>query len=283
MRKLNLKIVSMTIAIFLAGFFIFPSIILAVQDVSGNLGFLSADSEGGEYEGEEENEGAEDFDDAPSIVFATQNSTSSNGAGGTSGIVKLEYNTGGMVKYVYELVLDRDPSQSEINSWVNNFNNGNASSYVLVKTAIFGIETGPNVKDLDNKGYIYFLYKFLFQRSPDLDGLNAWYNRLQSGKSKNEVLEGFIVSQEFASFCSKFDVKPYLSREINNKNISSLYAIGPLPAAFTSVDIIQEEPSSSSNDSSSSSSSSSSSNNSTSSPPRSNVPPGMSGDCSSCH
>ena len=96
MRKLNLKIVSMTIVIFLAGFLIFPSIILAVQDVSGNLGFLSADSDEEENEGAEE-EGAEDLDDAPPIVFATQSSSSSSSTGGTSGIVNLEYNPA----YVY--------------------------------------------------------------------------------------------------------------------------------------------------------------------------------------
>lgn len=162
MRKPSLKIVSMTVVVLLASFFVVPSIIMAASDTSG------------------------------------------------------------FVKHVYEQVLDREPSQSEINIWVDRFNDGSASAYTLVNAAVLGIEKGSEVNALNNKDYIYLLYKNLFQRTPDIDGLNAWNSRMQSGKGKSEVLQGFIVSQEFANLCSKFNVKPYLSKEIDNKNIRKM-------------------------------------------------------------
>jgi hypothetical protein len=173
----------------------------------------------------------------PSIILAAQNSS---GGGDNSGLVK----------YVYEQILDREPSQSEINSWINNFNKGSASAYTLVNTAMFGAERGSQVNAMNNKDYIYFLYACLFQRTPDLDGLNAWYNRLQSGKRKNEIIQGFVVSQEFANLCGEFGVKPYFSREINGKTIAALYSIGSSSGAFTSIDTPQEETASSSSSSS---------------------------------
>ena len=196
MKKINMKVVSMVLVIFLSSFFIFPSIILAAQDLSGDS------------------------------------------------------NTGGLVKYIYSQVLDREPSQNEINSWVNNFNKGSASAYTLVNAAMFGIERGPQVNAMNNKDYIYFLYECLFQRTPDLDGLNAWYNRLQSGKGKSEIIQGFIVSQEFANLAGNFGVKPYFSKEINSKTIAALYSIGSSSRAFTSIDVPQKETESSSDSSS---------------------------------
>jgi hypothetical protein len=278
MKKLNLKIISMTLVIFLAGFFIFPFLIFTAQDISGNLRLLSADSD------EQEHEDAEDQDDGHTNILAAQDTSVSYDTGGT---VKYVYSTSGMVKYVFEQVFGREPYQAEINSWVNNFNNGNASAYSLVNMAMFGIEMGFQVNALNNKDYVYFLYKCLLQRTPDLDGLNAWYNRLQSGKSKNEVLQGFMVSQEFANFCSKFDVKPYLLKEINNKNILALYKIGSSPKTFTGIDMQQSTTASSSVSSSTPTTVTNTAPASTTTAPPPSLPPGHkdigSKVCGSCH
>jgi hypothetical protein len=268
MKKLNLKIISMALVIFLAGFFIFPFVIFTAQDISGNLRLLNADSD------EQEHEDAEEHDEGHTNIPASQSKSVSS-------------NTSGMVKYVFEQVFGREPFQAEINSWVNNFNNGNASAYSLMNMAMFGIEMGFQIKALNNKDYVYFLYKCLLQRTPDLDGLNAWYNRLQSGKSKNEVLQGFIVSQEFVNFCSKFDVKPYLLKEINNKNILALYKIGSSPKTFTSIDKQQGATTSSSVSSSTPTTVTNTAPASTTTSPPPSLPPGHkdigSKVCGSCH
>jgi hypothetical protein len=201
----------------------------------------------------------------PSVILAAQDSSGSS-------------DSSGLVKYVYEQVLDREPSQSEINSWINNFNKGSASAYTLVNAAMFGIERGQQVNSMDNKDYIYFLYNSLFQRSPDLEGLNAWYNRLQSGIGKNEIIQGFVVSQEFANLTGKFNTKPYLSKEINNKTIAALYSINSSSVTFTSIDVPKEESASSSGSSSSSAESTSPS----SKPPKS-VHHHAGESCSKCH
>ena len=224
MRKINLKIISVIAMIFIASFFIFPSIILAAQNLSGDS------------------------------------------------------NTSGLVKYMYGQVLDREPSQSEINTWVNNINKGSASAYTLVNTAMFGIERGSQVNALNNKDYIYFLYNCLFQRTPDLEGLNAWYNRMQAGKGKNEIIQGFVVSSEFANLCGKFGVKPYFLKEVNNKTIASLYTIGSSSGTFSSIDSPQVE-----SVSSSSSSSAPVKNTSPASKPAKSVHHHAGSDCSTCH
>ena len=63
-------------------------------------------------------------------------------------------------------------------------------------------------KNLNAKNYVTLLYNTLFNRSPDTNGLNHWVNKLNDGSSREDILAGFVESQEFKNLCAKYGIEP---------------------------------------------------------------------------
>ena len=53
------------------------------------------------------------------------------------------------------------------------------------------------------------LYRSLFGREPDEAGYNYWMNRLETGSTRDEVLDGSIYSYEFVQLCGDYGITPY--------------------------------------------------------------------------
>ena len=61
-------------------------------------------------------------------------------------------------------------------------------------------------KKLSDKDYVTLLYNTILNRKPDTKGLNYWINKLSSGKSRNDILAGFVDSKEFQDLCASYGV-----------------------------------------------------------------------------
>ncbi len=61
-------------------------------------------------------------------------------------------------------------------------------------------------RNVSNSDYLYILYRAFFDREPDAGGYQNWMNALNSGKSRQYVLDGFIDSVEFANFCGRYQI-----------------------------------------------------------------------------
>ena len=46
----------------------------------------------------------------------------------------------------------------------------------------------------------------MLDRAPDIDGLNYWKGRLDSGESPTAVIDGFIDSAEFIKICEDYGI-----------------------------------------------------------------------------
>ena len=61
-------------------------------------------------------------------------------------------------------------------------------------------------KHLSNEEYVSRIYKAMLDRAPDIDGLNYWKGRLDSGESPTAVIDGFIDSAEFIKICEDYGI-----------------------------------------------------------------------------
>ena len=61
-------------------------------------------------------------------------------------------------------------------------------------------------KAVSNEEFTTILYRTFFNREPDEAGFNAWVAALNNGDSKQDVIEGFINSTEWANLCLTFGI-----------------------------------------------------------------------------
>lgn len=105
----------------------------------------------------------------------------------------------------YNKCMDRKPDDSGLNYWVNKLVSGQSTGADISQGFIFSPEfTGKN---LSNSDFIKVMYRVYLNREPDNGGQSYWLNLMQSGKSRMDVLKGFVYSQEFSGICSGYGIK----------------------------------------------------------------------------
>lgn len=106
------------------------------------------------------------------------------------------------VELLYKNILHRKADKGGLNYWVKELYNG-GSNAKLVTRAFFNSKEYLNRKT-SNEQFVKDLYEGYLDRKPDKNGLNYWVNQLNSGSSRNSVMEGFENSKEFINRCKKY-------------------------------------------------------------------------------
>ncbi|MCR5803442.1 MAG: DUF4214 domain-containing protein [Clostridia bacterium] len=111
----------------------------------------------------------------------------------------------GFIARLYDLVMGRQYDQEGLNYWVSQLDEGNMNASNIARY-FFSCEEYYGIGyTLDE--YLNVLYKVFFDRKPDTDGYNYWKSLvLDQGKTRRDVLEGFINSKEWANICLKYGV-----------------------------------------------------------------------------
>ena len=108
------------------------------------------------------------------------------------------------VRRFYLLILGREPDTAGLNGWVNDLSSGRQSGCDIAFGFVFSPEfINRNTSDED---YVDILYAAFFDRQADPAGKNGWISVLQSGGLREDVLEGFLFSQEFANLVAGFGI-----------------------------------------------------------------------------
>ena len=107
----------------------------------------------------------------------------------------------GFVTRLYKNVLGRTPDKNGFNAWVNVLTKGTNGGEEVAKGFIFSDEymkqnTGSDV-------FVEMLYNTLLGRKSDAAGKKAWVAQVNAGVSREEIVEGFIHSNEFTGLCKK--------------------------------------------------------------------------------
>jgi hypothetical protein len=110
------------------------------------------------------------------------------------------------VERLYNCCLERKTDRSGLISWTCAIAGGDIGG----SRAAFGFFFSDEFKQLrtDNYDYVTRLYRTFFDRKPDSEGYNSWIKSLKSGNSRENVLNGFAKSKEYANLCAKYGITP---------------------------------------------------------------------------
>lgn len=111
---------------------------------------------------------------------------------------------GGFVNRLYHICLDRDPDEKGYQDWINGLKNGERTG---IKTA-YGFIFSPEFKNknLCDDDYVEYLYQAFMGRASDPKGKSDWTKELQNGKTREEVFNGFALSDEFRNICKEYNI-----------------------------------------------------------------------------
>ena len=102
--------------------------------------------------------------------------------------------------------MDRDPDVAGLEGWTNNLLNRIQTGADVVYGFIHSQEFIN--KNTINDEYLTILYKACLSRDPDQAGWDVWTAKLNSGKDRGYVLNGFLNSQEFINLCEDYGINP---------------------------------------------------------------------------
>lgn len=107
----------------------------------------------------------------------------------------------------YELFAGQKSEQDELNAWVNGLLDGSLTGGDLAEAVLSS--QGFVTRDPSDDQFLEILYQAFFNREPDEGGQAYWKAQLEAGIDRAQVLNGFIYSVEFLTYCSKIGVIPF--------------------------------------------------------------------------
>lgn len=108
------------------------------------------------------------------------------------------------VKLLYQYVLDRSATQSEVDYWVGRLENGSTGAEVAYGFIFSQEFQNKNYSDAD---YVEHLYLSLMGRASDADGKADWVTHLKNGVSRLYVFRQFTDSAEFGNLCNTYEIQ----------------------------------------------------------------------------
>lgn len=106
------------------------------------------------------------------------------------------------VRRYYNVFLSREPDVSGLNDWTGKILKSASQAREVPYGFVFSKEMDD--KNLSDKDFVTILYKGIFDRNPDKEGLNDWMARLAEGSSRRDVYYGFVNADEFARLLKKY-------------------------------------------------------------------------------
>ena len=108
------------------------------------------------------------------------------------------------VARLYKVCLGRAYDQDGLDNWVRALTSGTASVYSIVKE-FFDSQEFEN-RNLDDTEFVTVAYQTILGREPDKSGLEYWVNNLTWGDTRDDVLYGFLGSNEFKKLCEEYGI-----------------------------------------------------------------------------
>ena len=106
------------------------------------------------------------------------------------------------VTRLYKNCLSRNPDWNGLQDWVTRLMVKKDSAGTVAKG--FFQSTEFTAKKYDNTTYVKVLYRALFGREAETEGLNNWVSALNKSTSRTSVLNSFLNSQEFINMCKQY-------------------------------------------------------------------------------
>ena len=108
------------------------------------------------------------------------------------------------VARLYKVCLGRAYDQEGLDNWVGALTSGTADVYSVV-AEFFNSQEFMN-RNLNDTEFVTVAYQTILGREPDKSGLEHWVNNLTWGDTRDDVLYGFLRSQEFKKLCGEYGI-----------------------------------------------------------------------------
>lgn len=109
------------------------------------------------------------------------------------------------VTRLYEVCLNRIPDESGKADWVKRLETKAMTGVQVASGFVFSDEFKN--KNLCNEDYVEQLYEAFMGRTSDLTGKQYWLELLKEGTTREEVFNGFALSEEFAALCKTYGIE----------------------------------------------------------------------------
>ena len=108
------------------------------------------------------------------------------------------------VERLYNYCLERGSDEEGLEYWSESIINNERGGY---ETSL-GFFNSPEFisRGLSNEDFVTVCYNTFLDREPDEEGLNCWVNKLDTGSSRNSIINSFCTSEEFASYCEDIGI-----------------------------------------------------------------------------
>ncbi|MBO4636282.1 MAG: DUF4214 domain-containing protein [Clostridiales bacterium] len=116
-----------------------------------------------------------------------------------------ERGVAGFVERLYTIALGRASDPAGKQDWVDAITLRGETGASCARGFLFSPEFLN--KQCSDEEFVAVLYRTFFDREPDQDGFNAWVGVLRGGTSKEEIIEGFINSTEWANLCLFYGIR----------------------------------------------------------------------------
>ena len=107
----------------------------------------------------------------------------------------------------YQQCLGQNPDLAGLSDWTVPFLRGTQSGGSLATFIVHSEEFKS--RNTSDEEYVTILYRAFFGREPDEGGYNDKLRRLRNGVSRDDILDQFIYSPEFASLCHLYRIKTH--------------------------------------------------------------------------
>ncbi|UWR24445.1 DUF4214 domain-containing protein [Sulfitobacter sp. S190] len=141
------------------------------------------------------------------VIYRWENLTDTNAASyRTAGYQEIQslHDIQTFVDRFYETILGREADALGRNIWSDDLHTGIRSGADVARGFIFSNEFTR--LGLENQDFVEVLYSAFFGRTADEGGLQAWTDRLDTGSTRSQVLDGFIGSREFANLANSYGI-----------------------------------------------------------------------------
>lgn len=125
------------------------------------------------------------------------------------------------VRELYKTILGRDTGED--NSWIDKIMKGELSQSQVLKNIINSREFRN--KNCSNEDYVEILYKSCYLRGSNYDAKRRYVQLLNSGTSRNNILNEFLNSAEYKNLCTTYYARDFISnlyKGIYGENLDSV-------------------------------------------------------------
>ncbi len=109
------------------------------------------------------------------------------------------------IERLYNVALGRASEAKGKQDWLNALSGG-ATGADLARGFLYSAEFLN--KGTSNEEFLNVLYSTFFDRAADAEGMNGWLKALNEGTSRQQIVDGFIGSQEYANLCATYRILP---------------------------------------------------------------------------